>query len=217
WCLLIKSYWDAVSREISSFEEIVETHNFIELGKQIAKLKGTIDMAFLKHKELIETKIRSILNDIPEFKNQLDCKVCKKVNKERNKLDKYLEKKNDENCKEETNQTIINYIVSRREFISSKIENMLEGILMRNRFSIFIDRTLEKILSTWEKLLDEKKLEEAANKIWRLLRDKVSAENEDFINEEIDNIVNEEYGTMWTSNFFNNYKFRIIPELSNID
>ncbi|CAG8519441.1 444_t:CDS:2, partial [Racocetra fulgida] len=249
WFLLIKSYWDAASRENSSFEKIEETYDFIEFGKQIAKLKGTIDMAFLKHKEFTETKIRSIvykwlsnkdssvnsvnsinskcekliktLNNILEFKNQADCEECKKANKERDKLDKYIEKKDDEKCKEgkeEANQTINNYIVSRREFITTKLENMLEGILMRNRFSIFIDRVLEKVLKAWKKSPDEKKFEEAANKIWKLLRDRVSAENEDFINEEIDNIVKEEYGTMWSStNFFKSYKYRIIPELSKID
>ncbi|CAG8790938.1 13572_t:CDS:1, partial [Cetraspora pellucida] len=84
-------------------------------------------------------------------------------------------------------------------------------------FSTFIERNLEKVFSTWKKLPDEKKLDEEANKIWKQLRDRVSAENEDFINEEIDNIVNEEYATTWTSNFYKNYKYRVIPELSNID
>ncbi|CAG8536656.1 22870_t:CDS:2 [Cetraspora pellucida] len=242
WFPLIKSYWDVVSNENSSFEEIKETYDFIEFGNQIANLKGIIDMAFLKHKELIENNIRFIvykwvsnkdssvnsinlkcgklikkLNNIPELKNLVDCEECKKVNKEKDKLDKYLEKKNDKKFKEEANQTITNYIISRREFISTKLENMLEGILIRNRFSIFIDRILEEILSTWKKLPDEKKFEEEANKIWKQLRDRVSIENEDFINEEIDDIINEEYETMWTSDFFENYKLRIIPELSKID
>ncbi|CAG8843880.1 18085_t:CDS:1, partial [Racocetra persica] len=140
-------------------------------------------------------------------------------NEERDKLDKYLEKKNDEKCKEEANQTIINYISSRRKFISPKLETMLDGILIRNRFSVFIDGILEKVLSMWEKLPDEKKLEEEANKIWEQLRDRVSAENEDLIKEEIDNIVNDEYGTidMWASDFLKNYEIGIIPELSKIN
>ncbi|CAG8716522.1 14061_t:CDS:2, partial [Racocetra persica] len=201
WFLLIKSYWDAASRENSSFEKIEETYDFIEFGKQVARLKGTIDMAFLKHKEFIETKIRSIvykwLSNKDSSVNSVNLinSKCEKLIKTLNNIPEFKSQK----CKEEANQTINNYIVSRREFITTKLENMLEGILIRNRFSIFIDRVLEKVLKAWKKLPNEKKLEEAANKIWKLLRDR-------------------EYATMWSStNFFKIYKYRIIPELSKID
>ncbi|CAG8572898.1 4091_t:CDS:2 [Cetraspora pellucida] len=213
WFLLIKSYWEAVSRESSSsssFAEIEETYDFIEFGKQIAKLKGFIDLAFLKHKELIENEIRSIVYEWLSNKDS-------GVNLINSKCEELIKKLDDVPEIKKANQTIVNYISTRRKFISTKLENMLEGILIRNRFSVFIDRILEKVLSTWKKLPDEKKLEVEANKIWNQLHNKVSAENEDFINEEIDNIVNEEYETMWTSDFFTNYKYRIIPELSMIN
>ncbi|CAG8601277.1 8316_t:CDS:2, partial [Racocetra persica] len=106
WFSLIKSYWEAASRESSSsisFEEIEEIYDFIKFGNQIANLKGFIDMAFLKHKELIENEIRSIvyewlsnkdsnvnsintkceelikkLHNILELENFVDCEECKK-------------------------------------------------------------------------------------------------------------------------------------------
>ncbi|KAF0489004.1 interferon-induced very large GTPase 1 [Gigaspora margarita] len=241
WFSLINGYWDSISCENSSFKEIEKVYDFIEFGKQVARLKGTIDMAFLKHTEFIENKIRSIvcewllnknlsvnsvnskceelikmLDDIPEAKCQIDCEECKKLNKEIDELNKYLEKKNDEKSKEETHQTIDNYVASRRKPIYAKLKNMLESILMRNMFSKFIDRTLIAVLSTWKRLPDEKKLEEEANKIWDLLRKEVSTQNKGFINEEIDNIINEEYGTKWSS-FFKIYKTGVIPELSDIN
>ncbi|KAF0488993.1 interferon-induced very large GTPase 1-like [Gigaspora margarita] len=63
WFPLIKSYWDAVLHENISFLEIKETYDFIELEKQIAKLKEIIDIAFLKHKEVIEDEIRTIVQE----------------------------------------------------------------------------------------------------------------------------------------------------------
>ncbi|KAF0465726.1 interferon-induced very large GTPase 1-like [Gigaspora margarita] len=233
WFPLIKSYWDAVLHEDISFQEIKETYDFIELGKQIANLKEIIDRAFLKHKELIEDKIRTVvqeslsevssvesikskcgelikkLKDVPEIKIQEDCEECKKVTKERGNLNDYLDERNDFNCKKETNKTISEYITDCRESKSNDLKNMLESILTRNKFfrqHEFIDRLLEIFVST----------QKGISEIWNSLREKVLTENKTFMNEEINNKVEKEYEKMWTHDLFENYKNRNIPELSKI-
>ncbi|RIB20800.1 hypothetical protein C2G38_2079905 [Gigaspora rosea] len=235
WFPLIKSYWDAVLDEDFSFLKIKETYDFIELGKQSAKLKELIDMAFLKHKELIEDKIRTIVQEslsegssvdsirskceelikklegVPEIENQEYCDECKKVAKEKSNLNDYLEERNDVKCEKETNQTISEFIADCCESRSNELKIMLEDILKRNRNRFFkqyefIDRLLEMVLSTQKGIGD----------IWHSLREIVSKENKAFVNEEINNKVEKEYENMWTHDLFENYKNREIPELSKI-
>ncbi|KAF0465721.1 interferon-induced very large GTPase 1-like [Gigaspora margarita] len=234
WFQLIKGYWDAVVREDFSFLKINETYDFIELGIQSAKLKEIIDMAFLKHKKLIEYEIRTIVQEslsegssvdsiklkcgelikklegVPEIEIQEDCEECKKVAKERGNLSDYLEERNDIICKKETNQTFSAYIIDCRESKSNELKNMLEDILMRNRFFRqfeFIDRLLEMVLNKQKGIIE----------IWNLLCEKVSTENKAFMNEKINNKVEKEFEKMWTQDLFENYKNRTIPELSKIN
>ncbi|CAG8653707.1 2834_t:CDS:2, partial [Racocetra fulgida] len=164
WHKLIKSYWDAISHEDFAlrFKNIKEIYEFIDLDKQITMLKGTIDISFSAHKELIKTKIRSVaqknftnedskdtnnlireecyrlieneLNQFSKFKNQKHCKKCKEVIEKRIELDQYLEKKKNK-CKEETNQTIDKYIDQYRDLILIELKQMIEAILIRNKLS----------------------------------------------------------------------------------
>ncbi|CAG8509992.1 13233_t:CDS:2, partial [Cetraspora pellucida] len=226
WFPLIKGYWDTALCEDSFILKFKETFDFIKLGKQIAKLKGMIDMAFLKHKESIEEEIRNIvqerisngssvdsikseceelikkLNNVPEIKIKVDCEECKKVAKERGEF----EKRNDVM----ENETIDGYIIDCRESTSMELKKMIDGSLTRKKFFRhyeFIDRLLEMVVSTQKEI----------GNIWNSLRERVLVENKKFMNEEIDNKVDQEYRTTWTPDHFKNYIKRNIPELSNID
>ncbi|CAG8499443.1 16586_t:CDS:2, partial [Cetraspora pellucida] len=226
WFPLIKGYWDTALCEDSFILKFKETFDFIKLGKQIAKLKVMIDMAFLKHKESMEEKIRNIvqeqiskgssvdsikseceelikkLNNVPEIRIKVDCEECKKVAKERDEFEKrnYVME----------NETIEGYIIDCRESTSMELKKMLDSSLTRKKFFShyeFIDKLLEMVVST----------QKGIGNIWNSLRERVLAENKKFMNEEIDNKVYQEYRTTWTPDHFKNYIKRNIPELSNID
>ncbi|CAG8718135.1 40179_t:CDS:10 [Gigaspora margarita] len=230
WFRLIKSNWDAILHKDSSIIKINETYNFIELGKKIAKLKEIIDMAFLKHKELIEKEISTTvkewrskgsnvdlikpeceklikkLDDVPEISIKVDCVECKKVDDEKVKLNNYLKERNDVNCKNDTNKTIDEYIKDHRKSTSTELENKLEDILNRDENQFFglykfINRLLEIALNPQEEI----------NKIWESLRGKVLAKKE-IMKEEIINEVGKEYGTD-----LKNQINRNIPESSDLD
>ncbi|CAI2191460.1 19664_t:CDS:1, partial [Funneliformis geosporum] len=126
WYSLTQNYWSAVSHEDFAvrFKNIREIYEFIDLGKQITKLKETIDRAFLKHEKLITREIRSKLQnwtpndssnvnlriqnecleliekgvkDVTDCGNA-NCVECEKTKKERIELEDYLKNKNNENC-----------------------------------------------------------------------------------------------------------------------
>ncbi|CAG8531608.1 10068_t:CDS:1, partial [Acaulospora morrowiae] len=178
WYLLTQNYWNAISHEDFTvrFKNIREIYEFIDLGKQITKLKETIDRAFLKHEELIMQKIRSELQDwnaddnsnvnlrirekclelvekgVKDVTNcgNSNCTECEKVKKERIELEDYLGNKNNEKCETETKQTIENYVKLNRESSSIKLNQMLEAGFIRKGISSdsfeIINKQLEMML-----------------------------------------------------------------------
>ncbi|CAB4487161.1 uncharacterized protein OCT59_001246 [Rhizophagus irregularis] len=178
WYSLTQNYWSAVSHEDFAvrFKNIREIYEFIDLGKQITKLKETIDRAFLTHEELIMQKIRSKLQnwtsddssnvnsrirnecleliekgvkDVTDCENA-NCVECEKTKKERTALENYLKDKNNDKCEMETKQTIENYIELNRKSSSTKLNQMLEAGFIRKGISSdsfeIINSQLEVIL-----------------------------------------------------------------------
>ncbi|CAG8791551.1 17143_t:CDS:2, partial [Gigaspora margarita] len=88
-------------------EDIVDLYNSIINNCEIHNSDENLNQGLIKKKCCQLTKKELI--DVPEFKSQKDCKECIEVNEKKEELDQYLEKKNNEKCKEETYQTIMKY------------------------------------------------------------------------------------------------------------
>ncbi|RIB12685.1 hypothetical protein C2G38_2199988 [Gigaspora rosea] len=206
WYKLIKSYWDAISHENFAlrFKNITEINDFIELDKQITMMKGTIDIAFLTHKELIKEKIRSVTQknftskDSKVINNDQIRVECHRLIE--NELNKFSRFKNQSHCE--------------------------QSILIRNKLSNehqkFIDKQLEKILKMRKQFSGRKDREQEANKIWELLYNEISMSSKNdnpTIDEKINNEVIEVYKNYDSYNFpefWRSYLDRIIPDLSQI-
>ncbi|RIA94620.1 hypothetical protein C1645_873356 [Glomus cerebriforme] len=238
WHSLIQNYWDAVSHEDFAvrFKNIKEIHDFIDLGKQITRLKETIDKAFSKHEESIMQIIRSKLQNWSSnnrsninlrLKNECleliekglrdvpcdsNCERCGKIKKERIDLEKYLEDKNNEKCEIETKQTIENYIKLNHQSVSAKLIQMLEASLIRKGISSESTDIINKHLETMLKNMPHRGFSDNERKqkveiVWNLLRNHISSRNDAIpVEEKIDKEVEDEYINILPSELYQQYK-----------
>ncbi|RHZ83314.1 hypothetical protein Glove_97g122 [Diversispora epigaea] len=242
WSSLIQDYWKAVSHEDFAvrFKNIKEIYEFIDLGKQITKVKETIDAAFFKHEEQITQKFRSELQTHEDSKNSdlknkcselieeglkdipgsnENCEECKKTNEERENLKKYLKENNrNEKCEIEVEQTIKNYIKQHYNLTFIKLTQILEASLIRKGLSSecheIINKRMEKIINKIQggRLSDAERKQKIEN-LWKDLRNFISTKDKVIpVIEQIDKEVKEEFDNV--GSLFNQYKIGILPNLS---
>ncbi|RHZ83940.1 hypothetical protein Glove_86g224 [Diversispora epigaea] len=244
WSSLIQDYWRAVSHEDFAvrFKNIKEIYEFIDLGKRITKVKETIDEAFFKHEEQITQKFRSELqkwsheaNKNSFLKNKCselikeglkdvpgcneNCEECKKTNKERENLKKYLkENKKDEKCETEIEQTIRDYIKQNYNLTFIKLTRILEAGFIRkglsSEFLEIINKGMEEIINKMQggRLSDGERKQKVEN-LWMALRNFISTKDKVMpVTEQIDKEVKEEFDNV--GSLFNQCKMGILPDLS---
>ncbi|CAG8466051.1 3762_t:CDS:2, partial [Racocetra fulgida] len=236
WSSLIPSYWRAVSNEDFAvrFKNIKEMYDFIELSKQIDKVKEAIEDAFFQHKELITKKLRSKLSEWSQgyekdsdLKNKCselinkglkdvpccnsNCEKCKNTYKERENLRKYLKaNRKDEKCEMEINQTINNYITQNYNSTIKKLTRILEASFIRkglsSEFLKIINESMEKIISNMRgsKLTDK----EQNTTTYTVL----SKETVRPVTEPIDEEVKVEFNNV--EPLYSRYKKGVLPDLS---
>ncbi|RHZ88693.1 hypothetical protein Glove_21g317 [Diversispora epigaea] len=244
WSSLIQDYWKAVSHEDFAvrFKNIKEIYEFIDLGKQITKVKETIDEAFFKHEKQITQKFRSELQkwshednknsdlknkcsklikeglkDIPECNE--DCKECKKTNEERENLKKYLKENNrDEKCEAEVEQTIKDYIRQHCNLTFIKLTQILEASLIRKGLSSecleIINKRMEKIINKIQGgRFSDAERKKAVESIWMELQNFISSKDKVIpVTEQIDKEVKNEFANV--ESLFKQFKEGIQPDLS---
>ncbi|CAG8523643.1 18787_t:CDS:2, partial [Racocetra persica] len=244
WGSLIQCYWRAVSHEDFAvrFRNIKEIYDFINLGERIARVKETINEAFFQHEEQITQKFRTELlkwshdhktnsdlkNKCSEFIKEgligvpgcnKNCYECKKANKERDNLGKYLkDNKKDEKCKIEIRRTFDDYIQRHYDSSSIKLIRILEANFIRkglsSEFLEIINKDMEQIMNEMKgNAMSDGVRKQKVEDIWMELREYISSTYKVRpVTEQIDEEVKDVFNNM--ESLFNKYKEGTLPNLS---
>jgi hypothetical protein len=239
WEVLMQSYWNLVKKEeFMRFKDVKDLQEFIERNNCISKVKEAIEYSFREHsdsfKDLIpELAKRIIRNEINEdsvkaeiiskmkfvptnCSFEIACEKCKKFAI----LDSDLNELVRENSliKQETQSTIISYIVKTREWYIRHLSQMLSAIKLKQ---VNTADVLERIEIRLKEVLRNRgenreiDIQATMNKIWYDIKldaaDKV-------VKTSIDNQINEEISDVYKESgaFVRSWRTHVVKTLRNL-